>query len=89
MIWNDDLDLSCNDLWYDGVAENPRGVMATELLCNLIAARNQKGLSQQDIAVKTGIKQPMLARIENGNTDPRFSTLIKIANACGVNIGCF
>lgn len=88
IIWNERLDLSCNDLWYDGVAENPRDVMATELLCSLVAARNKNGLSQRDIEAKTGIKQPMLARIEQGEGDPQLSTLIKIATACGVRISC-
>ena len=87
IIWNEDLDLSCNELWHNGIAENPRNIMATELLCNLVAARQQKGLSQRDIAEKTGIKQPVIARIENGNSDPQLSTLIKIASACGANIG--
>lgn len=89
IIWNDDLDLSCNELWNNGVAENPRDVMATELLCNLVAARQKKGLSQRDIEEKTGIKQPVIARVENGDSDPQLSTLIKMASACGVSISCY
>ncbi len=87
IIWNEDLDLSCNELWNNGIAENHHNIMATELLCNLIAVRQKKGLSQRDIAEKTGIKQPVIARIENGNSDPQLSTLIKIASACGASIG--
>ena len=89
IIWNDDLDLACNELWYNGVAENPRDVMATELLCNLAAARQAKGLSQRDVEEKTGIRQPVIARVENGDSDPQLSTLIKMASACGMNIGCY
>ncbi len=88
VVWNKHLDLACNELWYGGVADNLRDVMATELLCHLVAARNKKGLSQRDLEEKTGIKQPMLARIEKGDSDPQLSTLIKIATACGVKISC-
>lgn len=86
VIWNDDLDLACNELWYNGVAENLQDVMATELLCKLVAARQKKGLSQRDVEQKTGIKQPVIARVESGMTDPQLSTLIKIAAACGVEL---
>ncbi len=89
IIWNDDLDLACNELWYGGVVENTGDVMATELLCSLVAARQKKGLSQRDMEEKTGIKQPVIARVENGDSDPQLSTLIKMASAAGMRIGCF
>lgn len=86
VIWNDQLDLACNELWYNGVAENSQGVTATELLCELVAARQKKGLSQRDVEARTGIKQPVIARVESGAGDPQLSTLIKLAEACGGKI---
>ena len=44
-------------------------------------------MSQRDLAIKTGIKQPMIARIENGDSVPRIDTLIRIANELNLKIG--
>lgn len=88
IIWNAELDIACNELWENGVAENEYDVMGTELLCYLIAARHKKGLSQRELGEEVGVKQPVIARVENGDSDPQLSTLIKMAKACNVNINC-
>ena len=38
-------------------------------------------LTQHDIATRAGVSQPLIARIESGDVDPRLSTLRKIFNA--------
>ncbi len=43
--------------------------------------RQELGLTQQDIATRAGVSQPLIARIESGDVDPRLSTLHKIFNA--------
>lgn len=86
VAWNEDIDLSCNELWANGVAENPQEEAATELLCQLIEARQKKGLSQRDVEARTGIKQPVIARVESGTGDPQLSTLVKMAEACGMKV---
>jgi len=42
--------------------------------------RVKLGLTQSDIARKSGLSQSMIARIESGSVDPRVSTLRKIVN---------
>jgi transcriptional regulator with XRE-family HTH domain len=44
-------------------------------------ARRRKGLTQRELARRTGIPQPMISSIERGLQDPRFSTLKKILQA--------
>jgi len=44
-------------------------------------ARRRKGLTQRELADRTGISQPMIASIERGLQDPRYSTLKRILAA--------
>ena len=48
--------------------------------------RMARGLSQSALARLAGIPQPKLPGIENGRTDPRLSTLLKIAWALGLEL---
>ncbi len=43
--------------------------------------REDKGLSQRDLARMTGLKQPQIARIESGDYLPTLETLWKLADA--------
>ena len=40
--------------------------------------RTELGLTQSDLAKRAGVSQPLIARIESGDVDPRLSTLKKI-----------
>lgn len=52
----------------------------------LIRLRIQNKLSQQELANKAKVTRVTLARIEEDKTDPRLSTLKKIANALNVHV---
>ena len=43
--------------------------------------RNELGLTQSDLAEQADVSQPLIARIEGGDVDPRLSTLRRIVNA--------
>ncbi len=58
----------------------------SKLIIKLIKKRLELKLSQRDLAELTGIKQPMIARIESFDSTPRIDTLIKIANALNLKI---
>jgi len=47
-------------------------------------ARKAKHLTQQDVALNTGIKKQNISRIENGLVSPNFLTLNNYAAALGV-----
>ena len=45
--------------------------------------RQHNNLSQQDLADKSGVKQPMIARFERGINTPNMSTVLKLLAAFG------
>jgi transcriptional regulator with XRE-family HTH domain len=48
--------------------------------------REKAGLTQQDLAIKSGLSVSNLSQIEQGKTpDPRMSTLLALASALGVD----
>ena len=48
--------------------------------------REDKGLSQRDLARITGLKQPQIARIESGDYLPTLETLMILADALGAQV---
>lgn len=57
-----------------------------EITKEIIAQRIKKNLSQAQLAVKAGLKQPSLARVEAGDGMPSLTTLAKIAEAFGARL---
>ena len=52
----------------------------------LISARIKKGITQKELARKTGTKQSAIARFEAGNVNPSLGFLEKIAGVMGYGI---
>ena len=50
---------------------------------SLIKARNAAGLTQRQLADRTGIDQAILSRIETGKANPSVYTLQKLAKGMG------
>ncbi|MEE4276062.1 MAG: helix-turn-helix transcriptional regulator [Thermoleophilia bacterium] len=48
--------------------------------------RESLGLSQEEVARRSGVPQESLSRIENGHRDPRLDTLRKLAAALGMDV---
>lgn len=48
---------------------------------NLRAARERLGLTQEEVAARSGVQAGEISRIERGKRDPQVSTLEKIAVA--------
>ena len=53
------------------------------LIGELIKARQEKGLSQKKLEELSGVKQPIIARMEKGYTDPRLDTVLKVLAPLG------
>lgn len=53
------------------------------LIGELIKARKEKGLTQRELEELSGVKQPVIARMENGSTTPNLSTILKILAPLG------
>lgn len=57
-----------------------------DLIGKMIEAREQKGISQRELAEISGVKQPAIARLESMKTTPQIDTLFKILNPLGYTI---
>ena len=53
------------------------------LIGELIKARQEKGISQKRLEEMSGVKQPIIARMEKGNTNPQLETVLKILAPLG------
>ena len=49
-------------------------------------AREQRGLSQRALAERAGVEQSTIARIELGDSDPAYSTVIRLLDAAGFQL---
>ena len=71
-----------SDIWFPNevVKANVRGD-------SLIKAwREYFKLTQTELAVKAGMKQSALARLESSSSTPRKSTLVKLSEALGIRV---
>ncbi len=57
-----------------------------ELIGKLIMAREERGLSQRELAEISGVKQPAIARLESLKSTPKIDTLFKVLNPLGYKL---
>lgn len=58
---------------------------ARERLINrIIAGRIAQGWSQADLARELGVSRPVVSRLESGDVDPRWSTIVRVFELLGV-----
>lgn len=68
------------------LAEKEKINFEIELIGKMIEAREEKGLSQRQLAEICGVRQPAIARLESMKTTPQIDTLFKILNPLGYTI---
>ena len=71
------------DSSYRKLAESEKAKLASAYA--VLEARRNAGLSQQELANKSGVPKTTIARIERGN-NTSIETLTKIANALGKQV---
>lgn len=76
--WNDDLDLACNELWDNGVSVDLVKMQRDQLIEHLSEVRRQAGMSQKMLEETSGVKQPVIARLECGDTNPQLETILRV-----------
>lgn len=52
----------------------------------MIDARKNTGLTQKELAEKTGITQADISKLENGNANPSLRTLRRLAKGLGMRL---
>ncbi len=81
--WNDEIDLASEEVYENGCAFQ---VVVKELdrtLEDVREARHVACVSQAELGEMSGIKQPVIARLESGKSIPRLDTLLKILAPLG------
>ncbi|MBS7212539.1 MAG: helix-turn-helix transcriptional regulator [Megamonas funiformis] len=53
------------------------------IINELIRAREEQGISQKKLEELSGVKQPVIARIEKGKSSPNTDTLVKLLTPLG------
>lgn len=54
-----------------------------EIMKHIVEGRQSRGLSQQEVADRCGMKQSNISRLKNGNGNPTISTLQKLTHCFG------
>jgi len=57
--------------------------LKVKIVGEIIAARESQAVTQQDLEALSGVRQPVIARLERNNTDPRLTTILKILRPLG------
>jgi ribosome-binding protein aMBF1 (putative translation factor) len=77
-FYNDDANVS--------PAERAKIEFEVELIGKLIAAREAKGLTQEQLAAAAGLKQSAVARLESLKATPQIDTLFKMLTPMGYKL---
>lgn len=88
--WNDDLDVDAQTLWEDGIliemSKKAKADVNRLLAYRLSLARETVGMTQKELAEKTGIYQADISKIERGLANPSVSTLKRLADGLNMNL---
>lgn len=77
------------DSWEDVQAqlftpeEIAESTLRVSLIGELVKARQEQGISQKRLEEMSGVKQPIIARMEKGYTSPQVDTLLRVLAPLG------
>jgi len=57
--------------------------LRVSMMIEIAAARKERGMSQRDLEALSGVKQPIIARMERGHTSPQLDTILKVLAPLG------
>lgn len=87
VYFNDDLDLTAEEIWKYGVTVGKVAVEPKyEIAYAISSAREEKGLSQKQLSQLSGVTQCDISRIEGGVANPTIETLEKICKVLGLEL---
>ncbi|MCL2184209.1 MAG: helix-turn-helix domain-containing protein [Chitinispirillia bacterium] len=66
---------------------SPEEIAASDLrvalMIEIANARAKKGISQKKLEIMSGVRQPIIARMEKGSTSPQLDTVLKVLTSLG------
>jgi DNA-binding XRE family transcriptional regulator len=68
---------------YFALEELAASDLRVALMIELAHARAEKGISQKKLEALSGVKQPIIARMEKGYTSPQLDTVLKVLAPLG------
>ena len=57
--------------------------LKVKIVSEIIEARESQFITQQDLEELSGVRQPVIARLERNSTDPRLTTILRILRPLG------
>lgn len=86
--WNDELDLSAEEIWQNGVTTGKTYEFDIRISVGnkLTNARELVGMKQTELAEATGIYQADISKIERGLANPSLLTLERLADGMGMKL---
>ena len=63
--------------------EIAESALRVALIGEIIKARQEQGMSQKRLEELSGVKQPVIARMEKGSTSPQLDTVLKVLAPLG------
>ena len=84
IIWTDELDVETETIYEDGETVRTEKIsLHPEAAHAVAAARAMAGMTQKELAQRTGIDQSDISKIERGIANPSVATLERVAAALG------
>ena len=63
--------------------ERAASAVRVDIMLELTKARNEKGISQRKLEEISGVRQPVIARMESGASSPQLDTVLKLLASLG------
>ena len=86
VIWNDNIDIGVDTVYYDGVQIGQVKPAHETSADAVLEARCNKEMSQVELAARCGIDQSDISKIERGIANPTVDTLERIAKALDLKL---
>ena len=63
--------------------ERAQIALRAALICEMTKARNERGVTQRKLEELSGVRQPVIARMETGRQSPSLDTVMKLLTSLG------
>ena len=83
IAWSENVGITADAFYAASEPCDPAHDRQTQLLADIVAARKQKAFSQAQLEGASGVRQPVIARMETGASSPRLDTIIKVLAPLG------
>lgn len=80
------MDFTVREDDFEVLVERQKERVKNQILTSYINLRKERGITQQEIANRTGIKRTNVARIESGKNAPTIEVLVKLAAALDMEL---